>query len=290
MSDKSITIALANVQIKPADIESSYKEDKSPNLSVYRLKKLYELLNSVIRVKCDLFVLPEFSIPHAWLPEITAWSRRHQVGIVCGLEHWVIGKNAFNLLATILPYTDNNRNKHCYISLRNKNHDAPLEIELLTQSHRKVPKTICYYDLFDWRGVQFAPYLCYELADISHRGLFISELDILIACVYNKDVHYFGDIVDSLTRDIHCYVVQANSSDYGDSCILQPTKSETHDIIRVKGGENETILTAKISISKLRDFQLLKLSSTENKKRDYKHTPPNFDHEKVLKRTQSQNT
>lgn len=290
MNDKSITIALANIQIKPDNISASYREDKSPNLSAIRLKRLFELLNSVERLKCDLFVLPEFSIPHAWLPEVTAWSRRHQVGIVCGLEHWVIQKNAFNILATILPYTDNQLNKHCYVSLRNKNHYAPLEVEHLTQSHRRVPITKCYYDLFDWRGVQFAPYLCYELADISHRGIFMSELDILIACVYNKDVQYFGDIVDSLTRDIHCYVVQANSSDYGDSCILQPTKSETHEIIRVKGGENETVLTAKLSISKLREFQVLKLSSSENKKHEYKHTPPNFDHDKVLKRTKPHNT
>ena len=129
-----------------------------------------------------------------------------------------------------------------------------------------------------------------EFTPTFETQLFISELDLLIACVYNKDTQYFGDIVDSLTRDIHCYVVQANSSDYGDSCILQPTKSETRNMIRVKGGENETILTAKVSVKKLREFQMLKLSSTENKQHDYKHTPPSFDHKKVLERTKNHDT
>jgi hypothetical protein len=198
--------------------------------------------------------------------------------------HLIHREFAYNYLATILPYKDKDGFKHSYVSLRKKNHYAPAEIEKLTQSHRKIPDTDSVYDRYDWREIQFAPYLCYELADITHRGLFISEIDFLVACVYNKDTRYFADIVDSLTRDVHCYVVQANSSDYGDSCVLQPTKSVTHDIIRVKGGENSAILTAKISVAKLREFQILKLSSTENKMHDFKPTPPNFDHTKVLSR------
>lgn len=77
-----------------------------------------------------------------------------------------------------------------------------------------------------------------------------------------------------------CWNGQINHDPY----VLHPTKTETHDIIRVKGGENSTILTAKISVAKLREFQILKLSSTENKKQGFKPTPPNFDHTKVLSR------
>lgn len=286
MAKQNINIALANIRIYETNIRASYQEDKHPNLSDRRLTELHRLLNEVRFQKCDLFVLPEFAVPHDWLPEVAAWSRKNQIGIVCGLEHLVCEGDAYNLLATILPYKDEYGFKHCYVSLRKKNHYAPEEIEKLSESHRNIPEMDTVYDRFDWRGIQFAPYLCYELADINHRGLFMSEIDFLIACVFNKDTKYFADIVDSLTRDVHCYVVQANSSHYGDSCVLQPTKSVTHDIIRVRGGENSTILTAKISVAKLREFQILKLSSTENKKHDFKPTPPSFDYSKVLERSQ----
>ena len=50
------------------------------------------------------------------------------------------------------------------------------------------------------------------------------------------------------------------------------------DIIRVSGGENNTILTSKLDIKKLRDFQCLDYSETD---KEYKPLPPRFDCNKV---------
>jgi len=205
----------------------------------------------------------------------------------------VIKGKAYNFLVTILPYTDSGKHKGSVLSIRLKNHYAPREIERLEQANLKIPfQANAEYDLFNWKGIQFAPYLCYELTDIKHRGLFLSELDILIACVYNQDTNYFADILDSACRDLHCYIVQANSSDYGDSCIIQPTKSVDHNIIRVKGGDNNTILTATLDIGALREFQYLKLGDSEHSDYKFKHLPPGYNrqiaqerHLKLCKRT-----
>lgn len=283
-SVKAFKIAVANMKVDLKNIQDNCKPGSSPNVSRKRLLNLGKMLNNVIQENCSMFFMPEFAIPYTWLTMIAGWVWRNQIGIVCGLEHVINNGTAYNLIATLLPVTDKNHVRHCYIILRVKNHYAPREIEHLANYRLRVPKVPMRYDMFEWKGVQFAPYLCYELADITHRGLFLSEIDMLIACVYNKDVHYFGDIVDSLTRDLHCFVVQANSSDYGDSCVVQPTKTETQNILRVKGGENSTILTATLNVQKLREFQLKTLTNSEARNEDYKMTPPNFDNQGVINR------
>lgn len=292
-SEIKLKIALANLRVKKEDVKASYAINKKPNVSTDRQADLYKILNMVKQEKCDLLVLPEFAIPHDWLPVMANWVRKQQIGAVFGMEHWVIKGKAYNFVVTILPYTDSGKHKGSVLSIRLKNHYAPREIEKLEQVNVKIPsRTNVVYDLFNWKGIQFAPYLCYELTDIKHRGLFLSELDMLIACVYNQDTSYFADILDSACRDLHCYIVQANSSEYGDSCIIQPTKSVDHDIIRVKGGDNNTILTATLDIGALREFQCLTLGDSERIEYKFKHLPPGYNrhvakerHMKFCKRT-----
>ncbi len=109
---------------------------------------------------------------------------------------------------------------------------------------------------------------------------------MVVVVEWNSDINYFSNIIDSLSRDIHCYCVQANCSKFGDSRITQPSKTENKDIVRTKGGKNHTILVEEVSISKLRDFQIKKypLSKIEGAPEIYKPTPPNFNREIVLKK------
>jgi hypothetical protein len=143
---------------------------------------------------------------------------------------------------------------------------------------KKVPSL---YELFRWRDTQFSIYNCYELADIKHRSIFRSELDFLVACVLNKDINYFSSIVESVTKDLHCYVVQVNCSEFGDSRITQPTKKERMDILRVSGGENSTVLVGSLPINELRHFQYLEYSEQDKR---FKPTPPGFNKKKVKER------
>ena len=105
----------------------------------------------------------------------------------------------------------------------------------------------------------------------------------MVAVEYNKDVNYFSNLVESVSRDLHCYVAQVNSSDYGDTRITQPTQTYNKDIIKVKGGENNVTLTGTIEIDKLREFQRKKYNITKNDK-SFKALPPDFDINEVLKR------
>lgn len=119
-SEIDIKIALANLRVKKEDVRASYGINKKPNVSADRQADLYKILNMVKQEKCDLLVLPEFAIPHDWLPVMASWVRKQQIGAVFGMEHWVIKGKAYNFLVTILPYTDSGKHKGSVLSIRLK--------------------------------------------------------------------------------------------------------------------------------------------------------------------------
>ncbi len=57
---------------------------------------------------------------------------------------------------------------------------------------------------------------------------------MMVAVEWNRDVNYYSNILEALSRDIHCYCVQVNSSDYSDSRIIFPTRTEMKDIVKAK--------------------------------------------------------
>ena len=108
------------------------------------------------------------------------------------------------------------------------------------------------HTLFNWGDIFFATYCCYELTSISLRHTFQGTADIIFGVEWNKDTYYFGNIIEALSRDIYCYCVQSNISEYGDSRIIQPTKKDLMNILKVKGGINASVLIGKIDIQELR--------------------------------------
>lgn len=296
---KSIRIGIANLSVNAEILLQSYHPEKYPNISLKRWTDLSKILNAAVKDCCDLVIFPELSIPHHWLAELSMWSRRHQIGLVFGMEY-IFRKEkteddnekkncpkyaALNTTVALLPFEVEDLYKSCSISLRVKNHYSPDEKHSLQECNYLLPeKEADIYHLYNWKGTQFTIYNCFELADIQHRSIFLSELDYLIGCSWNKDIHYFNDIIDSVSRDLHCYVIYSNTSDYGCSRIIQPTKSDTKNIAYIGGGATPTLITGDINISKLRDFQ-----AKPEQNGDYKPLPPGFNSCKVRKRSGKNN-
>lgn len=282
---RKVKIALANIKIKEADIAGAIRKDKKPNLSFERQKYVYEILNMAAREKADILVMPELSIPVSWLPFVAAHCRRRQLAMIFGLEHWEVGGYVYNLLVELLPFKLSEKYNSCFMTARVKNHYAPDELRLIENLRLKpasaLPNQDCYYNKISWNGITFASYNCFELSDIEHRTLFKSEVDALFACVFNRDTNYYRSILESAVRDLHCYVVQSNASQYGGSCVLKPVKTEDRTMLYVKGGENPCVLITEIDIGALRDFQY---KSNPGEKDCFKPLPPGFDSEKVLDR------
>lgn len=88
----------------------------------------------------------------------------------------------------------------------------------------------------------------FECFVVYDRSLFCGDVDLLMGVEWNKDTIYFGNIMESLSRDLYCYCIHSNMSVYGDSRIVQPKKSAVKDILKVKGGENAVVLVNEVDM------------------------------------------
>ena len=272
--DKSV--AIANIKVEDDIIEKMALG--KVNLSKAKRKDLFGIINDAAENECDILVLPELSVPFQWLDLMARESRKHNMAIICGLSYYVNASNiAFNTVVAILPV----KTKYYTTSVivpRVKNYYAPLETQMLTSYGYHYPRTnkskpTAIYDLIHWRKCYFSFYDCFELASIEDRSLFKSKVDFIVATELNRDVNYYSEIVGSWVRDIHCYIIQVNTSNYGDSRIMKPASKEQRDQIIVKGGRNATMLYDIIEIDKLRKFQLPGYFG-QDKLGGYKKTPP----------------
>ena len=254
------------------------------NLSSVRRKDLFRIINEAIANKCDMLVLPELSVPYQWIDLLAAECKKNQIAIIAGLTYLVTNsKYALNIVVTILPFTENNYNS-CVIIPRVKNHYAPKEKTLLRSYGYHVPKEVkSIYHLFHWKKSYFSVYNCFELASIEERCLMKSKVDFIVATELNSDTNYYSDIAGSWVRDIHSFFIQVNTSEYGDSRIMKPSKSVEKNMVVVKGGKNSTILIDDLDIDSLRKFQLPGYAG-QDAKGIFKNTPPRFNQKDVKTR------
>jgi len=209
---------------------------------------------------------PEVSIPLEWIEDVAKFARITGTAVVCGVKHFVKDGKIYNCVATIIPVGNNVGYYHnALVVLREKNDYSPEEISLIEYNNYKYEKKEKSYNcIFNWDDVKFSVFDCYELTDIYARAIMKSQLDILFAPEYNKDINYFTNIVESASRDIYCFVVQINTSNYGDTKIIAPYKTELKCIANIKGGEHDSVHIGKINVEEFRDYQ--KFEGSDNYK------------------------
>ena len=288
---KHIRVAVGHVHVSAEDIKASYLD--RPNISRIRHQHLSALLNDIVKhgvrnptKRIDLLVLPEVAIPHQSATFITRWAREHQIGVICGLEHRIDRKQqAWNEFLAALPYKTRNKSKACAPIRRLKKHYSPDEAFQLAGNALRIPKepSKSRYQLFEWRGASFAIYNCYELASIEDRAIFKGKVDFIVCLEFNPDVNYFSNIVESAARDLHCFVVQVNSAQFGDSRVVSPSKTIKLNPLRIKGGDNQTFLTMELSLQDLRSHQS-QLYALQKDSEEFKPTPPDYRREDALDR------
>ena len=276
--NSKVIIAVANVRMSEEDIKAIFKGD-TRDISK-RCQEIGRILNEAIRYKADILVFPEAYIPLEYLKILQTKVAEHNMVIIGGIEHIPHGNLVYNLTTTILPI------KNRYMSYAvpffpQKLYFSPHELKIAQENGYK-PARGQRHTLFNWGNIFFATYCCYELTSISLRHEFQGIVDIVFGVEWNRDTYYFGNIMESLSRDIYCYCVQSNMSEYGDSRIIQPTKKDFMNILKVKGGINASVLIGEIDIKELRKHQ--KNNASDNSV--YKPLPAGWDLAKInLKKT-----
>jgi hypothetical protein len=272
----NLRIAVANVNVFNVYNLDHILKLRKKNRQYARYKALADLVNEAIKERSDVLVLPENYVPLEWVTTLATKAAREGIAIVTGLEHLVVDKKVYNYTAVILPFKYLDTIPTAAVFFQLKKHYAPEERRIIdgylyepVVGNRKRP-------LYRWRDCYFPVYCCYDLASITDRAEFMSWADMVVAVECNKDIEYFSNIAESLARDLHCYFVQVNTSQYGDSRITQPARREERDILTVKGGLNQALIIGEIDIQALREFQLQAYTLQKDDK-SFKPTPPGID-------------
>lgn len=297
---KKLRVAIANTKIYEKYFKDVLKDVYDRSLARY--EKLEEILRMAVKEKVDMIVFPECYLPYEWLPRLYRFSATNKIAIISGIEIIAMNhsdensfqKDVLNLTAVILPYKINNYS-FAYMAFHEKIHFSPEEQRMVVNySHfSREGKTL---QMFYWHDVFFSVYCCFEIASIRLRSAFKNYLDLFVAVECNKDINYFSNVMESLCRDIHCYCLQVNSSNYGDSRLIKPASSALMNMMSIKGGRNEAIIVEDVDIDGLRNFQRKQYELQRDEKDKFKTTPPGFDvsivdaklHKRLVKRIQEE--
>ena len=280
-----VRVAVSSIKMDEANFENIIKG--KPNRKYKRYQQISCLVNTAIQQRANLLVMPEACVPIEWLSTLARTCAKNNMAVITGVEHVVVCNKVYNFTAVILPFEDDGY-RCAHIAFHSKNHFAPDEVRQIEGYRLKAMdakglKRESHYELYNWNNFWFSVYCCYELASIADRSLFQSYADAVIAVEWNHDVNYYSNILESLSRDLHCYCIQVNSCDYGDSRVTKPSKTESKDILRTKGGEEASVLVGTIDIAALRDFQIKEYELQRDDYR-FKPTPPQFKKDIALRK------
>lgn len=266
---KDFKVAISSIKIDECslldNLNYQIKHPKKFKYSHKEVSQLKEIINQSVSNNVNMLIFPETSINLPNLAILRRNSKKHNIAMACGTKHIISKGTAYNISWMLLPFEkkfiSNGREiiiRNLLVIPRTKNIYSPLEEIMIDQLGLKTPQKMYpllswdKYFKFEWNDVKFTLYNCYEISNIHHRAIFKSEIDIFIAIEMNRDISYFSNIVESMVRDMYCYVAQVNIANYGDSRITQPTNAYELDLAKIKGGENSFIIVVKLQIDKLR--------------------------------------
>ena len=263
-----IKVALASIWLDEEHDIEPVLTNPVHDLLPSKKREFYKLLNDAQSNHANMIVFPEYYLPIHWIEELFAFSRRNSIAIVCGLRYITNGQRAYNYMTVLQPFKPN----IYYYTIplfREKNHYAPAEVTALARMHFECKDPTCpSIHLIDWDGVKFSNLMCFELTNIEYRYVLRRKIDLLIVPELNKDTAYFSNIVESASRDLHCFIVQANTSKYGDSRITAPYNSLFKDIIKIKGGENNVLLIGTVNYQEVQQKRENYLAELKRNKKD----------------------
>lgn len=244
-------VALVNTNISVDDALNTIVDPKKC-LTLKAKVRLFKILNIAKEENVDILVFPEYYFPLPWLLDISMFALKNQITIITGLQYITVSGQAYNTVCNFVPSVTGSGFVNGFMLFREKNFYAPDEIiELSKINHTCKDQATPFYYRINNGKYKYSTILCYEFTDITSRATMKSKIELLFVPQLNKDTNYFSAIVESTARDLHCFVIQANTSAYGDSRITAPYKTESKNILQIKGGETDVVMIATLGIDEL---------------------------------------
>jgi hypothetical protein len=292
-----ITIGWDTSPAKPRVAITSFKTEHDcwkmrvmgkPVLTLKRFESITSLARAIAQTgpRPHYAVFPELSIPREWLLEVASALHRSQISLITGGEYEINKKFCHNPAYMFLRSTDLG-----YACLRLVRQDKTFpaldeESELFSLSGLRLRpkrpfdhgfhKGLATRPVIRHGGLHFGVLLCNELTNIDFRQHFRGKVDALFVLEWNRDVKSFNALIESAALDVHCYVVQVNNREYGDSRIRVPAKEEwDRDIVRLQGGIHDYVVLGELDVPALRGFQSRHRSPTNAEAR-FKPVPTGY--------------
>ncbi|MCC8444766.1 RNA-directed DNA polymerase [Xanthomonas cannabis] len=229
-----------------------------PNRSLVRYKRFNKVINHILAsdTKVDYLVFPEASVPRRWAFSASAKLAKSGVSFMAGLENenasGVFYNDALVALSTKWP----GYNSHISY-IQPKMLPAHEERKAL----KKVGRNLRSVAIKRARPVYkhgehfFGLLICSDLTNIDNRRCFQGQVDTLFTLEWNQDVNSFSSLVEAAAQDLHAYIVQVNSRQYGDSRVRAPAvETFRRDVVQVKGGDEDYFVVAPLNISEIKKF------------------------------------
>lgn len=257
-----VTIALSN--FKTDDQDWSEMADNKSKFKLERYQRIAELVNQAIKLepRPDYLVFPELSIPIKWIDCIANKLMTAGISLVAGTEYHHHGdKKIFSEACLVL--SDDRLGYPSWIKIWQPKLEPAVkeEKDLISKFGRSwecLPKSTTKLSkpTYNHNGFHFGLMICSELQNSKSRVAFQGQVDALFVLAWNQDLETFSSLVDAASLDIHAYTILVNNRTYGDSRVRSPAKqSFNRDLARVRGGENDFIVSVTLDINSLRAFQ-----------------------------------
>lgn len=206
----------------------------------------------------DFVVFPELSVPLELIPTLDQFARQNLVGVVAGIASGPLNHYYVNFEVTIIPFI-HGPFRSTVILLREKSPYSPAELSAVNQavpSGRLLKRNPVYNSpcLVTWRDYNFASFICFELTDITKRSALRGYINVLFAIEVNRDVEYFSSIVQSASRDLSCFVVQVNTSEFGETRVEGPYHKFYRNMFMISHGETSSVNFVQLEIKELHDY------------------------------------
>lgn len=256
---KQCYVGLANTTVTEEDALQSLLYPKY-KMTIGDKEDLFKMANAAVKGAANFIAFPEFFVPAVWLKDLTRFAQKNDVTIIAGLRYIrssnQTGSRAYNCTTIIQPFINNGFSNSIAL-FREKNFYAPKEKEYLYKLGYIVedPERPTYYIVHS-DNIRYSSILCFEFTDIFSRACLKSKIDVLFVPQLNKDTSYFSSIVESASRDLHCFIVQANTSHFGDSRVTGPYNTTNKNIVQIKGGINNAVIIGELKINELKDSRV----------------------------------
>jgi hypothetical protein len=255
-------LILGNLTTTHDEWEQSFS---TPSLSVERQGRLAMVLNKAAlaarfpsnpgELDRSLLVLPELSLPRAWLREVAHYVQRlpfpSRFGFVVGLEYQhasprVVENQVFAVLpgpwSTVLPW--------CWW----KEFPAAIEAEgLRGKSMRLAGPSLAQRMVLHTEYGALTVLICSELLETSKVSTLRSRAEVVIVPAWNQDTGSYSHLVQSTGLTLGAIVAVANNGEFSDCRAWAPRQNAwERELCRLVEPRGESVVSAQLPLQELR--------------------------------------